>query len=130
MDMSTFGTNLLACIWLMVLLWEMRLRPGEFNVSQIFVNIDQHLCKSRSLSANMCDTGRPRHLRTRQFEEEILHAFEETPTTSTRKVARQIGVDRRLVWNILRDNELHPYHKQRLQALPHSDYPFRIAFYD
>ncbi|KAJ8885010.1 hypothetical protein PR048_011206 [Dryococelus australis] len=66
-----------------------------------------------------------------QFEEEVLHAFEEsTTTTSTRKVARQIGVDRCLVWNVLKDDELHPYHKQRVQALSPGDYPLRVAFCD
>lgn len=97
---------------------------------QMFVNIDQRLRDSGSLSANMRDTGRPRQVRIPDFDEDVLNAFEEYPSTSTRKVAHQMGVDRRLVWNVLHENDLHPYHKQRVQALSPGDYPLRVEFCD
>ncbi|KAJ8889534.1 hypothetical protein PR048_009033 [Dryococelus australis] len=83
----------------------------------MFVNIDQRLSDSGSLSANMRDTGLPRQVRTPQLEEEVLHAFEESPTSSTQKVNRQTGVDRRIVWDVFKYNELNPPLEQRAQTL-------------
>lgn len=93
-----------------------------------FVNVDQHLRETGSLELRMYDTGRNRSVRTPQFEEEILQRFEDNPSTSTRIVARELRVNSCLVWNVVHDNALHPFYRQKVQALGPNDFPARLAF--
>lgn len=93
-----------------------------------FVNVDQRLRETGSLQSRMYDTGRNRSVRTPQFEEEVLERFEDNPSTSTRIVAHELRVNSRLVWNVVHDNGLHPFHRQKVQALGPNDFPARLAF--
>lgn len=68
--------------------------------------------------------GRPRTVDERQ----ILAEVEEDPSTSTRRISRRTGVARSTVHRILKRNNLHPYHVQRVQALLPADYQRRINF--
>ncbi|GBM89257.1 hypothetical protein AVEN_180410-1 [Araneus ventricosus] len=53
---------------------------------------------------------------------------ENVPSLSTRSVAHADGVSLSSVWRILRGNEMHPYHVQRVPSLQPGDYVPRIAF--
>lgn len=68
-------------------------------------------------------TGRPRG-----DDEEVLALVEEDPFTSIRRVSRATGVSIATVHRILRRNNQHPYHVQRVQALLPRDYAPRVAF--
>jgi hypothetical protein len=57
-----------------------------------------------------------------QFDEDVLQCFEDNPSTSTHAVAHKLGVDHRLVWNVVYKQQLHPLHQQKVQALSPSDY--------
>ena len=76
----------------------------------------------------MHNTGRNRSVRTPQLEEEILERFEDNPSISTRIVARQLHVNNCLVWNVVHDNALYPFHRQKVQALGPNDFPARLDF--
>jgi hypothetical protein len=52
-----------------------------------------------------------------QFDEDVLQRFEKNPSTSTRAVVHSVSVGRCLVWNVVREQELHPFHRQMAQAL-------------
>ena len=60
------------------------------------------------------------------FDEDVLQRFEKNPSTNTRAVGDAVDVDRRLVWNVVRERKLHPLHRQkgagsaRPQRLPSS----------
>ncbi|EZA46652.1 hypothetical protein X777_03909 [Ooceraea biroi] len=48
-------------------------------------------------------------------EERVLDAFHENPGTSVRRTALEFDLSWYEVHSILRQNELHPYHYQRVQ---------------
>ncbi|EFN83343.1 hypothetical protein EAI_02152, partial [Harpegnathos saltator] len=61
-------------------------------------------------------------------EERILHEFERDPGNSTRKVATALDVSRNLVRRTLWENNLRPYHFQRVQQLLPADEQKRVFF--
>lgn len=74
------------------------------------------------------DAGRNRDVRVPVLEEELLHRIEETPSTSTRVISRDLQVSHMTVWRVLREQLLCPYHIQRVQALLPTDFEPRIRF--
>ena len=52
-----------------------------------------------------------------QFDENVLQCFEKNPSTSTRTVGHAVDVDCYPVWNTVREQELHPLNRQKVQAL-------------
>lgn len=59
--------------------------------------------------------GRPQERIDR--EEEILECFEEDPTTSTRKVGMELGINHATIHRVLKDNNLHPFKYRKVQEL-------------
>ena len=49
-----------------------------------------------------------------------------SPRLSTRRMASRIGVSRMQVWRTLREEDLHPYHDQRVQHLEPGDHAQRM----
>lgn len=94
---------------------------------QTFRNIFQRLSESGTFSKRL-RIGRPMAIRTPEIEEAVLNAIEDEPSTSVRKISANLGVNRDLVWTILKDQQLYPYHIQRVQALLPQDYPPRVMF--
>lgn len=75
------------------------------------------------------DGGPGQPQRILEIEDQILNMAHENPSVSTRQVAREIpGVSQSTVWRILHEEQLYPYHTQRVQALQPEDYPQRIQF--
>nr|CAI5834456.1 unnamed protein product [Callosobruchus analis] len=64
-----------------------------------------------------------------EFEEEVLRQFEENPGVSTRAVAKRMkNVSHVRVWEIVNEQLLHPYHRQKVQELGPDDYAPRVEF--
>lgn len=74
------------------------------------------------------DGGPGRHQRILDTEVEVLNLVEEDPSTSTRKISRQVGVSNRIVWRTIRENQLHPFHLLKVQALQPADHLSRVQF--
>lgn len=72
--------------------------------------------------------GRPPPREMVEIEENILEIVENDPTTSTRSVAAQVGTAHSKVWKTIRQEQLYPYHYQRVQALLPEDGPRRVEF--
>nr|CAH7749795.1 unnamed protein product [Callosobruchus chinensis] len=70
--------------------------------------------------------GRPAIVRTVQMEEAVLNEIERNPETSTGKIAHELNITHVTVWQILRHQQLYPYHMQRVQALIPRDLPLRV----
>jgi hypothetical protein len=64
--------------------------------------------------------ARRRH--TPDFEEAVIQHFEEQPDTSNRSVAHSLSVKHMLLWQVLHDEHLHPYHLQQVQAMGPNDF--------
>ncbi|GBM08019.1 hypothetical protein AVEN_71458-1 [Araneus ventricosus] len=60
-------------------------------------------------------------VRTPNIEDNPLHQVQETPSLSTRSVAHAAGISSSSVWRILRENEMHLHHVQRVQTLQPGD---------
>jgi hypothetical protein len=65
---------------------------------------------------------------TPTFDKDFLQLFEDNPSTSTRAVAHELRVDLRLLWNILRQQYFHAFHRQKVQAVGPNDYVRRDRF--
>nr|CAH7725504.1 unnamed protein product [Callosobruchus chinensis] len=82
---------------------------------------DMHFCYGMA-------QGRPAIVRTVQMEEAVLNEIERNPETSTRKIAHELNITHVTVWQMLRHQQLYPYHMQRVQALIPRDLPLRVDF--
>lgn len=102
-----------------------RPHPGP----RCFINLVQRARDTGELQEHRGGhAGRPRNPENLQREEQILNLIEENPTTSTRAIANQVGVSQKKVWTTLHENQLYPFHVQRVQALQPEDFPRRVEF--
>lgn len=74
------------------------------------------------------DAGRPRNVLNPAMEVRIEQLFEDDPTTSTRAVARQVGVNHSQVHAVVRAAGKHPYHYRRVHELLPGDFQLRVNF--
>ncbi|GBO22705.1 hypothetical protein AVEN_142451-1 [Araneus ventricosus] len=86
------------------------------------------MCETGSFVTGVHDTGRGRSVRTPQVVEDIPQGVGDRPDISTREVSRAVNVPHSIVWRVLRDEGLHPYHVQKVQALIPADYAQRVGF--
>ena len=101
-------------------------RPIPSN--RVFAKVNQRLRETGTFAVNKVNCGVARHRRTLRFEEDVLHKIEQNPSISTRTIARDIGANHVSVWQVLKEQQLHPYHLQKVQALSPIDFPPRINF--
>lgn len=92
-----------------------------------FTNLHRRLHENGSFKKDAAG-GLDRHQRTPEIEEVVLNEIAEHPETSTRKIASNLNVSHQTVWRILKEQQLYPYHIQRVQALLPRDFPDRVGF--
>ena len=74
------------------------------------------------------NAGRPAN-RLFADEDRIVHHFERNPRDSTRHASRLLGTNNHMaVWRVLRQNNFHPFHFQRVQGLLEADFAPRLQF--
>lgn len=93
-----------------------------------FISTVQHLRDHGKFESVNADRGRTRTQRTLAAEEEILEAVENRPQLSCRRLGLEIGVSSFVVWRTLKEQGLHPYHIQKVQALYPGDEEKRVEF--
>ncbi|GFT95409.1 DUF4817 domain-containing protein [Trichonephila clavipes] len=91
-----------------------------------FARLHQRLAETGSFERG--DMVRVRTARTPAVEQNVLQHVERNPRTSTRSVANSVGVSHCSVWRILREQDMHPFHVQRVQTQQPEDYAPRVAF--
>lgn len=76
------------------------------------------------------DGGPGRPLRRFNQEQRILDVIEENPYVSTRRIAERPGIDlsQASIWRTIHENELTPFHIQKVQDLRPEDFPNRLNF--
>ena len=52
----------------------------------------------------------------------------ENPSTSTRQVAQTLHTSQNALWQVVHDQQLYPYHLQKVHAFLEEDYPRRVQF--
>lgn len=95
--------------------------------SRVFTRIHQMLRDKGNFSASE-RAGRPRTVRNPEVEESVLESVGQDPGTSTRKIAVQENISRSSVWRIMHEQQLYPYHIQRVQSLTPDDFQPRRVF--
>lgn len=94
-----------------------------------FQKIHQHLSEHGKFYKR--DSSRPareRTIRTAETEENVLHQIENNPSTSTRAIAQRTRISNATVWRILKEQQLYPFHLQKVQNLLPADFPRRLDF--
>lgn len=93
-----------------------------------FQKIHQRLRETGSLSPmKVGKSGRPLVVRNPEFEEAVLDEISNHPEKSTRELGLQFHVSKGTIWNILHEQQLYPFHVQRVQALLPRDYLPRVT---
>lgn len=95
---------------------------------QTFASIERHLRETGSFERTFEGRGRMRTTRTVELEEEILDRVEEEPSTSTRRIGRELHIPKTIVHNVLKEQLLYPFHVEKVQELLPIDPPMRLAF--
>jgi len=62
------------------------------------------------------------------LEENILSAVESSPGISTRRISKRFRTTQSKVWRILKNNNLYPFHKQKIQHLHSGDDVHRLEY--
>ncbi|XP_066583383.1 histone-lysine N-methyltransferase SETMAR-like [Prorops nasuta] len=68
------------------------------------------------------------NLRDRRVTEKVLNLVEADPTTSTRRIAREVKISHMTVHRILKAANLYPYHHTPVQDLLEGDFAQRVNF--
>lgn len=71
-------------------------------------------------------TRRPQNVCSVEFEEQVLEMFEDDPRLSVRSVVRQTNTSSSSVWRILKEENLYPFHLQKVQSLLPEDFVPRV----
>lgn len=77
------------------------------------------------------DSSRPareRPVRNLEREEEVLDQVGNDASISTREITRRTGISQSTVWRILKDQQLYPFHLQKVQNLLPGDYARRLDY--
>jgi hypothetical protein len=72
--------------------------------------------------------GHPRTVRTPDLEGAVLDTIEEKPSSSTCTTMRDLQIHHSTVWRVLKEQQLYPFHLQKVQALTAEDYPYLSVF--
>ena len=96
--------------------------------SWTFQDMDRRLRETGTFRSGTDRRGRPRSVRTPDFERQVLDMLGENPGMSCRGIARAMDVDHRQVWETLKEQLLHPYRYQKVQNLKPADFPMRRRF--
>jgi len=65
-------------------------------------------------------------VRTINTRENILDMVQRSPRLSIRRMASRVGLSRMNVWRTLQEENLYPYHDQRVQHLEPGDHTQRM----
>lgn len=109
-------------------LYQERFPERRVPAHTLFERVNQRIRETGSVKITRPDNGAQRTVRTPEFEEEVLRQFEENPGVSTRAVAEPMNVSHVRVWEIVNEQLLHPYHRQKVQELGPDDYAPRVEF--
>lgn len=98
--------------------------------AETFTNIHRRLAETGTFERNKNTLGRPQTIRTPELEEAVLQLIDEHPETSTRKIGVTVNASHQTILRILHDQQLYPFHIQRVQALLPRDFPQRLVLCD
>ena len=90
-----------------------RHRPSR----RVFISLDRRMLETGSLQRRHEGPRNIRTIRTPEFKEEVLGHVETDLTTSTRRVAREMGAAQSSAWRVLHGQLHHITHKDSMHCL-------------
>src|SRR5215510_799002 len=105
--------------------YQRRFPDRQVPSRSVFTRIHQTLRDTGSLPSVSMQSERE-VVRTINTRENILQMVQRSPLLSTRRMASRIGVSRIQVWRTLHEEDLYPYHDQRVQHLEPGDHAQRM----
>ena len=102
---------------------EYRRRYPERRIpsKRIFTRVEQSLRDNGCLPSFALHSERE-NVQTTNARENILDMVQRSPRLSTRRMASCVGLSRMNVWRTLHEENLYPYHDQRVQHLEPGDH--------
>jgi len=91
----------------------------------VFTRIHQTLHDTGSLPSVSLQSERE-VVRTINTRDNILQMVQRSPCLSTRRMTSRIGISRMQMWRTLHEEDLYPYHDQRVQHLEPGDHAQRM----
>ena len=61
-------------------------------------------------------------------EENIINSIQRSPHASTRRISSRLGISQSRVWRTLHENQMYPFHLQRVQSLQQGDLAIRLEY--
>ncbi|KAJ8897617.1 hypothetical protein PR048_002966 [Dryococelus australis] len=101
-----------------------RRHPGH----RMFTSVDRQLHETGTFTANRYDTGVIHNVQTVRFYEEVLEHIADSPSSSTRGIARTIHASHQNVLRVMHEQRLRPYHREKVQVLHPADFQPRVNF--
>lgn len=93
-----------------------------------FLSTERRLREKGTLKANNSERGRQRTRRTIRNIENVLQVVEANSTISTRRLSAQTNISQSVVFRILKEQQLHPFHYRQAQDILPEDLPMRRQF--
>ena len=90
--------------------------PSPHSITYMFVRIKQRLREIGNFQARSSDCG-AQSRRTLDFEKGVLHHVQKHPSTNARNIAHGMNVPHTRFCRILYDQQLHPYHPQKVHTM-------------
>ena len=106
---------------------EYRRRYPERRIpsKRVFTRVEQSLRDNGCLPSFALHSERE-IVRTINARDNILDMVQRSPRLSTRRMASRVGLSRMNVWRTLHEENLYPYHDQRVQQLEPGDHAKRM----
>jgi hypothetical protein len=82
--------------------------------------VHQRIGQTGAVPQRKCERPQQRH--TPQVEDDILEMVQHSPTTSIERIASRFGTPETVVWRLVHDFGLEPFHIQNIQALQSNDH--------
>jgi len=101
--------------------YQRRFPDRRIPSQSVLTRILQSLCDTGSLPSVSVQSERE-VVRTINTRQNILRMVQRSPRLSTCRMASHIGVSRMQVWRTLHEEDLYPYHDQRVQHLEPGDH--------
>ena len=100
---------------------------GVTPLHTLFAKVIQRPRERGTFTVNRGHCAAPSRRRTPNFEEDVLHLVEESPSTGTRTIASGMDVPHSTIWEVLFEQKV-PLPSQRLHSISPADFALRANF--
>jgi hypothetical protein len=108
------------------LCWEVSSKTCDQHTT--FACTVQQLRETGILDVPRRNTGRLKTTCNPEYKEKVLHLVDSIPSASTWQTADIMQTNHMVIWCMLHEQQLHPYHPHRVQAMGPVNFPAWVQF--